>query len=273
MIKSWAVENYFVAFVDILGQKNKILSLTHLPKTENEKSEAFTIIEETAGNVVSLRDYFFEFIKSNNIPTLMWRGVSDSNIITVALGYGCEFELPIKSVYSSLYGICGAYILSLRDGNPIRGGADIGWGVPIPCESKEIYGSALERAYSLEHKIAHYPRIVLGNSLISYINIVANIIPKNKNDISARYTANECKDLIMTDSDGCQILDVIGNGVKSIPDGIKQSWIEKAYKFIVKSHEKYLESGNMILYARYSFLRSYFESRVALWDIEPLKSS
>ena len=71
---------------------------------------------------------------------------------------------------------------------------------------------------------------------------------------------------------GEELLDVIGEGAQSIQGGIHKDLVEKAYEFIVQSHNDFKKSQDFNMHTRYGLLRSYFESRVHLWSIEPIQS-
>jgi hypothetical protein len=55
----------------------------------------------------------------------------------------------------------------MSQGWPIRGGIELGLAMDI--DNDDIYGPALARAYTLESKVAQYPRIVIGEELILYL--------------------------------------------------------------------------------------------------------
>jgi hypothetical protein len=143
--------------------------------------------------------------------------------------------------------------------------------VGVPFNEHEIYGSALVKAYNLENSVALYPRIVIGKFLKEYIGFVkernSNHDPENIVSLCSLQMAHDCERLITPDYDKNNILDVIGDYIKSIPGGIQKKWVEDAYKFIIKSQESNLNSQKLKLAVRYGLLRNYFESRLTLWDI------
>ncbi|GAG21215.1 unnamed protein product, partial [marine sediment metagenome] len=93
--------------------------------------------------------------------------------------------------------------------------------------------------------------------------------PDNKNRQAARMYATKCKDLITADYDYLNILDVIGEGTQSITGGIKSELVEKSYKYVVETHKRLIIAGDTKLSSRYGNLRSYLESRLHLWNIQP----
>jgi len=77
------------------------------------------------------------------------------------------------------------------------------------------------------------------------------------------------KDLITVDYDHLNILDVIGEGAQSITGGINSELVEKSYKNVVETHKRLTIAGDTKLASRYGSLRSYLESRLHLWNIQP----
>jgi hypothetical protein len=291
MVKSWALSYYFIAFVDVLGQSNKLLNLTKLPITQNERDEAAAILHDTAYTVLSLRNGFRQFFKSRNKSTgildslppdkraiaekmrrseAIITGISDTTVIAIPLSNEDDHCLSISSIYSALYSVCAMFLGALVDQKPIRCGIDIGLGVPL--SKREIYGPSLVKAYNLESRIASYPRIVVGDSLFEYLNFVQNLGSESIYAKFAKKTAGNCMELLTHDHDKIRIVDVIGKGVQSITGGIDKSLVEKAYKFVVQSHDRHTNTGDAKLRARYGSLRSYFESKIPLWDIQPINS-
>src|SRR5947209_11171441 len=98
----------------------------------------------------------------------------------------------------------------MAQGQVYRGGIDVGVGAEI--EPGEIYGSALSRAVELESQVAQYPRIVIGDELMTYL-IETTHLPGSDN--TTRYIkgmAGKCLDLITADVDGRPILHYLGEG-------------------------------------------------------------
>jgi hypothetical protein len=291
MVKSWTLSYYFIAFVDVLGQSNKLLNLTRLPSTKDERDKATVILIDAVDNVLSLRKGFKQFFRNRNkspgildslppdkraIAEKLRRaeaivtGMSDAIVIAIPLNNEDDHSLSISSIYSALYSICAMFLAALVERNPIRCGIDVGVGVPL--NKREVYGPSVVRAYNLESRIASYPRIVVGDSLFNYLNFVQSLGSESIYAKFAKKMAGNCKELLTLDYDKVRILDVIGEGVQSIVGGIDKSLVEKAYKFVVQSHNRYSETGYVKLRARYGSLRSYFESKIHLWDIQPINS-
>ena len=70
-----------------------------------------------------------------------------------------------------------------------------------------------------------------------------------------RYTLiniNNCRKLITTDVEGKPILDIMGEGVKSLPNIAIPQLVRDAYNFVIKQEKYFTESGDHHLLERYS---------------------
>ena len=82
-------------------------------------------------------------------------GFSDSFVISVPLWEEGHELVRAVTVFSALSAACVVMITALASKHPLRGGIDVGLATEIG--SGEIYGTALERAYLLERRVAKYP--------------------------------------------------------------------------------------------------------------------
>jgi len=279
-----------IVFLDVLGQSDTVLGLPRIPITEEEKIAAAEILDNTAGHILKLRSYFDSFNEAREKPTGIldklppeqrkiaeqmrsvkaeWRGLSDSIVITVPLANDNEHCTPMSSILFWLFGVCTIFVVSLVSKKPLRGGVDIGWGVQL--NKDEVYGSALVKAVKLESEDAQYPRVIVGDSIWKYINSVEKLEATTILGQMAKKNAETIKSLITTDSDGKHILDVIGSSVHDIGGGITPEFVKSSYEFIVETHNHLNSVRDTKLSPRYNNLRSYFESRLHIWDIQPAK--
>ena len=286
---------YLVAFLDILGQSERLEELKRLPTNQAENERAAQILNETAGSIVGLREGFDSLFDALSKPTpildslppekrnmaislrqikIACRGISDSYIMTLPL---VEHELFGRSrvmlnVWSVLGAICGMFVAALAQRLVIRGGVEIGLGTRLPIhEEDEVYGPAVARAVRLENKVAQYPRVVVGEHLWEYLCSVEGSIANNKFDqLATKYAVNSKNLIYQEQYDGVRVLDYLGKGAHSIK-GVEASWVKKAYQWVVEEHEKYVKSKNYELAGRYGLLRQYIESRLALWNLSPIE--
>ena len=99
-------------------------------------------------------------------------------------------------------------------------------------DENEIYGPALSRAYALESKIANYPRVVVGEELIKYLNLIRTL-NKNSglsaNDRVNALAAEKSIELLTEDDDGYIIVDYLGSYIRNV---FPKEIVGKAYDFI-----------------------------------------
>lgn len=273
---------YIVGYFDILGQQERLRSLRSLPdKSDAEQMKSFIKdLKGTYGVVTGMRCMFEDFFKSfskrdSDISILKQRKIykkltsnpiqiksfSDAIIVFVSLRTD-KVKLPTRGVWGIIAAAASTALLSLAAGHPIRGGIDIGLGMEI--EKGEIYGPSLSRAYMLESKIAQYPRIVVGKECINYLQMIANLKPRDIYSQVGAVSAKECLNLLTIDDDGCSIVDYLGDYYwQSIGNAIEKEIAEKAYQNIIQFSERFRNDNDTKKAFRYTLLRSYFEHRLA----------
>jgi hypothetical protein len=140
-----------------------------------------------------------------------------------------------------MYGVIGAAAVSFNScmaiGVPIRGGIDLGFAMNIGPD--EIYGPALASAYHLESKVAAYPRIVVGKTLVSYLKELSDSRPEPEIEKVNCLLANKSLALLTTDDDGNMIVDHLGDYIRNILQKIPDiaDAVSKAYMFASSEHE------------------------------------
>jgi hypothetical protein len=279
---------YVVGFIDLLGQQDRLRSLRSLPD-ESDENQMKTFIEDlklTYGVVTGMRGIFEKFFtsysnkrydlnKTNyNLLTTAQKKIykqlknnpiniksfSDSIIVFTSLRTD-KVKLPTGGIWGIFTAAASTALVSLAAGHPIRGGIDVGLGMEI--KKGEIYGPCLSRAYSLESKIAGYPRIVVGKECLEYLHDTAN---QKQQDIISKVcagSANECLKLLTIDDDGCAVIDYLGDFfLNKIGMKIEKDIIDKAYDKVIQFSEKYRNEGNTKIAFKYTLLRNYMENRL-----------
>ena len=279
---------YVVIFIDLLGQQDRLRSLRNLPdESDDNQMKAFIKdLKGTYGVVTGMRNIFEQFFKSysnkkydlnktnyNLLPPtqkniyiqlknnpINIKSFSDSIIVFTSLRTD-KVKLPTGGIWGIFTAAASTALFSLAAGHPLRGGIDVGLGMEI--KRGEIYGPCLSRAYSLESKIAGYPRIVVGKECLEYLQATAE--QKQKDIISqvCAGSANECLKLLSVDDDGCAIIDYLGDFfLNKIGMKIEKDIIDKAYNNVIQFSEKFRNEGNTKIAFRYTLLRSYMEHRL-----------
>lgn len=275
---------YFVAFIDIVGQRDKLKQLVSLPSNAAENQDVARILLETSEYVKDLRGQFDTLFEAAAKPTglldrlkpeqrawveqrkqtILWRrGFSDSYFMTVPCWYESSWGAYSLAIYSSMFSICGLFIWSLARGKPFRGAVEVGLGTEISKE--EIYGPVNVRVFELE-KDAGYPRIIVGKGLLNHLDDLEQRCSDNLEGKHTKNSIQDCRNLITADHTDTLILDPMGKGVGSVPGAVAPEMIEHAYKFVV-SQEEFFSKSDRKLHGYYSHLRKYCESRLALWNL------
>lgn len=272
--------HHLVAFLDVLGQRDKFRGLKK-PTNAQEEDEVKEVLRQTVGFVAELRTVFqtqFEVFEAGT-PDMrrhtkqplrpVFTGFYDSFVISVPLREEGHELVPVVTVFSALSAACVVMLTALASKHPLRGGIDVGLATEIG--PAEIYGTALERAYLLECRVAKYPRLVIGDELWRYLNVVLAQFENQTTPVSKAITAivKKTMQLIAMDTDGHRILDYLGPVVaeNAGPDHARLM-IQPAYNFVLAEQKRMLTKGDPELIGRYVLLRSYFESRLAAWGVE-----
>lgn len=267
--------DYAVAFIDILGQKAEMPS-RHLPA---DQDEAIAMVKKSVGKIVGTQKLFERFYTvfsskeglysqlpedvKEKVPDMapgeLKRQVfSDGIVIYVPLGNGV-----VKSPANSLFGLlmasgmlCGS---GLAAGGPLRVGIDAAWA--IEYRPGEIYGSAVAHAYQLESEVAQWPRVVVGEGILGYLQYYAESSGEEMSMQYRRKIARLCQGLISQDIDGQHIVDYLGNGFReAAPDGFGVEALTSARAFIDGQLQHWENEHDVKLAQRYKNVQQYYES-------------
>lgn len=274
--------HFFVAFVDLLGQRALLKKLDTLPKNKdkgcNDYKEFIKNIKKTIGAVddlqTSCRDYFKAFTKDEiNDPynvisalkrlsktEIKFQHFSDGLVIYVPLRTDAGFS-PVKGVYGALAACGSLCLLGLAKKRPIRIGAAIS--VAAELRDNELYGKAVVDAYELESEVAQYPRVVLANEVVDYLTAYAT--QQCGNDIACKIeakTAEACLSMLSRDFDGYVIVNYLGQffqeKIMGSPNQDNVDLLQRAYAYIDDQVKQSQASQNSKLALRYSILHGYF---------------
>lgn len=284
--KTVEFQEYMVLMLDLLGQGQRLRQLTGIPQTEQEKMEFVSVVRETFGYVETLRDCFKTYFEgcsqesdfAKSLPEdarakirslaesrVLVHAFSDSLIVSVPLKSIDENSTPTNSVRAAMVAAAGISLFHLSVGRPLRGGLDVGVGTQM--QSGEVYGAGLERAHHLESKLAEYPRILVGRTLIDYLRWIESLDVKTNFGRNAKANADLCRRMLLVDpSDGRVMLDFLGDSFREAVDGrVERKVLDDAYTFVRDQQLTCARNGNDLMAARYFRLRSYFERRLPAW--------
>lgn len=191
-------------------------------------------------------------------------GLSDAIVISVPLGGNDEHCKATNGVKIALLAVCSLAVLAFGGKIAFRGGVEVG--IAAMLDGGEVYGPALARAYSLESEMAEYPRIVVGNGLLHFLETVARQEPQTPFGHIARHNAANCRRMIVQDTDGRQMLDFLGRETRESPAAsLMCDLVTKGHEFVRSEYEKFHKAGNDKLASRYFRLLQYYEARKKAW--------
>lgn len=175
-IKNSNYENKLVAFVDIMGMKNKIL---------NSKKPDDFIMYNIILYMIKKQPFCFEKLQF----------LSFSDCMYIIADKGNEYELLLSLSLLSYYMLFDSSLkisnentneckgIKIVDCYKVRGGVTFGKVLSIP-QNNIILGKATIEAYHLENDIAVYPRIIFDEYAINIIKETKyfNYIEQDDND-------------------------------------------------------------------------------------------
>lgn len=266
--------DYAVAFIDLLGQRDEML-IRHLPE---DKEKALDLVKRSVGRVVGTQKHFETYLNSivsgptiyQSFPTRLrdalpdmappevkWQRFSDGFVVFVPLGDGMV-RSPVNSIYGLLTASGMHCLVGLAGAAPIRAGIDVAWGVEY--REGELYGAALCHSYKLESEVAQWPRVVVGDGLISYLKHYATTTGQGMSSQYRKGMADLCLSYIREDRDGVAILDYLGATFREMAgEAIGPDVLRKALGYVKQQLAKWQAEGNEKLERRYRELLSYFE--------------
>jgi hypothetical protein len=272
---------FLVAFVDLLGQREELAKLAALPHTAEARPAVEQGLKRTAARVVRTRKAFGDFFRVaatnrqslkglsptqvteyNRMRSLTFHqiGFSDSFVISVPLRETAEFGAATAAlgVWAALYGLTGMSLASLAEGVPLRAGIDVERGIDI--FANEVYGPALVNAYQLECKVAQYPRSVVGDGLLRYLDYLEGLPQTNRWSMIPKNLAPQCRRLICeAPDDGRHMLHMLSGDILALGEKFTEP-ASVANKWARQERHRFEQEGNEKLAGYYARLVRYFEA-------------
>lgn len=288
---------HLVAFLDLLGQKERLSSIEGIMESsdsEAARAKLHRVLKETVGTIWSFRksfkDFFDQFLNREPefpIPKevekyfrqlrghskINLQSFSDSTIAwtPVQLKTEIDYAQVLNSIHSVLAAVGMLTPLYLSQKFPFRGGIDLEGGILLTPGGNEIYGPALNRAYSLECKEAKYPRVLVGKGLSEFLDHIQTV---NFQDIMVkRYCESmtaRCKSWIVIDEENQSMVHFLGQAARDIaydmPDfpNYKEQILKPLENFINDSIKQF--ESNEKLRNRYLRLKAYFDQHIGDWN-------
>lgn len=271
-----SISYYAILYMDVLNQREKLSQINALPTTEAEYETFFELLRNTYGVIDNYAHRFETYLAQSsadppatipeNYRDQLKRVVgppigkflfSDSMLYYMSLNEQ-EGAVPPIRLHDLLRAAASVFAGGLADGNPARGGLDIGIAANFPRVG--IYGPGLYNAYTLENNVAKYPRVAIGPTLRDYL-IESSKDPGKSNEAALRRTfAAKCLDMLYQDSDGVTALDYAGKAVREIYPAFREV-IMNAVEFAENELRRFEREGDKKLMSRYSLLVNYLHDR------------
>ena len=276
---------YFVAFVDLLGESNKLTAIAGTPRTDNEKLANLRAMKEATELVRNVRNSFAEYFKMRTAdPAVLEKlpperreefarirslkvfqvGLSDSFVIGIPLtpregeSEPVALARAVNDIANALLGLACLSLAALQQGIPLRAGIDVGLGMEM--FPNEVYGPALLNAYHLESQVAEYPRTAFGETFFAYLSFLEGL-PKDV--ILNQFTANmvqHCRQFVCpSPDDGWPMLHFLSPFVMAAPGGFVKAR-QDADAWVKAQIARYGVERNGKLLRRYTRLSRYFDA-------------
>ncbi len=289
------VFNYVVVFLDLLGQKEHLAELPNRVPNEGFTPEHIKIIQDTYGATFAFREIFRNFFESHEnhkVDSKLLEDLTDNQIglfnrmacPKMHLQYMGDAivlysklinelgELSLRSILGMLGNCALAMLFQFGRGNPIRGAIEIG--VAVDWKDFGIYGSALHSAYSLESSVAKYPRVIIGDELLKYLQIWQEEKGDDELKRVNKEVARRCFSVICEDIDGRAILDflspdlpsIFGHSAGDAQLKVLRKSVEEGFSFVSREYKRFVSEKISKLAFRYALLREYYMSRMGEWD-------
>ena len=278
--------NYCVSFIDLLGHRAAARGQGLVPTINSEEEdEAFQkVLSSNIGQILQLqRDVEsmaeglspnpnsplrealsaqemidWDEIQRKSVKTQYW---SDGFVSFVCLANQL-IKCPVKGIFE-IFCLAGYFcLIGLARHRPVRGAIDIAWGVEI--RPGELYGPAVVRAYELESEIAQYPRIVIGQEVIRFLEAHKANAGNDPFTRVNRDFAQCCLGMLAQDDDGYWILHYLGDAFQQLVTHEHHDELYgKAREFVVRQAEEHKRLRNSKLAFRYSQLLAYFDAHAS----------
>ncbi len=281
MEEKLSISNYCASFIDLLGQQDALKGQGILPilKNDDDEKKFLNIVKNSVGAIGKLQSQAEAFLKRvrKNSSKINDLSQNDKALINEMKkvrakqqrwsdGLVFYSSLEDKSVKCPMNAVLEIFFLSgtmcflgLANKQPLRGAIETSWGVEL--HENELYGAVVANSYELESKIAQYPRIVVGQKTINYLNayLAEPVDTEDKLFLYNRNLAQKCINMTAIDQDGYHIVDYLGKTfTESVTHSQSQTLYKEAYLYICEQYDFHRDNRNSKLALRYTWLRGYF---------------
>jgi hypothetical protein len=278
--KEWIAYNYCIAFIDLLGQREEYKNEGLLPlfTSDKERNDFNLRIKNTIGAILSLQKDAETMMETALTPSperkqrippehhenydkmlqtkIKHQRWSDGLVFFASLG-DPDIKCPVVGLFE-LFALAGSLcFLGLARKQPIRGAIDIAWGMEL--YDGELYGAAVAKSYELESYVAQYPRIIISQRTIGFLEAHRQNMDNDIYSQCNRQFTEMCLNMIVEDSDGNFIIHYLGDSFREyISNKVHEDIYKEAIIFVQNEYKKFRKKKNTKLAFRYSYLLSYF---------------
>lgn len=247
------ITHYAVLYIDLLGQNEKLKQIKALPGCPSEREAFIEALKDTAGRVNGIRQIVREAIKGLFVNPVQSNKLFNSlppherKVIVALDSYGlqaqffsdcCLVYCPIRDEKENIFLLCTIYkllacaniisFIGLAAKTPVRGGIDIGLGGNL-LDDGSLYGPVLSSVTYLENKKAEWPRIVVGDELLCFLESIRTSQPIDRISNVNRELAEKILTQDICNNDDGATLNFIGT---TIDDEVFEEYYPKVIKFI-----------------------------------------
>jgi len=290
---AWTSMNYVVGCFDLLGLSNALREFALVPSEKAEQKKLGEVMGEALLCVQNFREVFDHAVGDFRTACTdlevancglpdgreALKALTDCAIredqfsdLVVVSGRLISSEGPV-TVWPALATIAGSAITMIRalaSSSPFRGGIDVGVGSDWP--GLELLGSALVKAHELELMAARWPRVVVGDVLISFLLSFRRAAPNAS--VEARlntYFAKQARGFVCRSGDGRWMVDFLGEALARMlmarpHANVYSGAVSQAFDFVRSQVKRFRREHEDKLARRCQALERYFGARLPLWQ-------
>lgn len=286
------IANYVVAYIDVLGQRERLREFPRLVLNLSPKEidRLSNVMRDTYGRVHAVRELFKEHFKEPDTQakdSTWYKSLSQEQQEEFQRVRYCEIEsqqfadavvfyAPLRNVRGAMsivpivrmfWASAMSMLINLARKIAVRGGIEIGAAANWPGFG--IYGSAYYSAYDLESNAAKYPRIIVGDELIKYLDQWRQYDGTDNLGCINRKLVEYCGRMICEDVDGRWIIDFLSQDIPVLFGHDKHEETSKflrekrdeGFRFVSGEQERYKRNRDSDLAFRYAYLLDYYVAR------------
>jgi len=274
---------YLAVLVDILGQQRANQSLIESARSQPEAGTLLEHLRATFGVVHGVRREFEEWVAAVGQPasgdatkqteTAALRGrfrtikpqlLSFGDTVVLYAKLADDHVSNVGLLTHVFHGLAAMFLDLLASGHPLRGAICVAFGGCM--QQNDLYGPAIYEAHQLESRVALYPRLIVGDGTVSYLDDVLGLKGTELSDDVSRDIAKDLRSMVSRDVDGYWVLDYLGETHRRLVGADRiQVAVAKAWEFVSERARSFQSTRETKLAFRYQSVIAYFRSRASFW--------